>query len=282
MPFPRWRWPRPPTAMPPPARARAPDRRPRPLPRPRGAPVPYGRADAACLRCLSRAQGARAAVTSVAGLPRGAGGRLGDRQDALPARAVQAIGVRPEAEGRAEGRQHRHRGGRVTLGRGVVVVGAEELPRIRLELRAEQVAQRDRTAALFHHADRLGRRELAGSPAGPATAGAGRPARSCPGPGRSPPRPPRRMVRSRRTAVLRQRTDCVAGDPVGHVVRADHDRADVRHSRRIRQHLGDLPLQVVRPGPGRATLRRSTGRSATAARPDASRAPGVWPALRTP
>lgn len=34
--------------------------------------------------------------------------------------------------------------------------------------------------------------------------------------------------------------------------------------------------------PGRATFRRSTGRSATAASPEASRAPGVCPARRTP
>ncbi len=48
---------------------------------------------------------------------------------------------RPEAQRRADGGQDGHRRRRVPLRRGVVVVGAEQLARIRLGLGAQQVAQ---------------------------------------------------------------------------------------------------------------------------------------------
>ncbi len=147
----------------------------------------------------------------------------------------------------------------------------------------EQVAQRHRAARPVPPPRSSGPPPAAGSPAGPASAAAGRPARSCPGRGRCrrpPPRPPyAAAVRADEQAAHRR----VARHPVGDVVRADHDHADVRHPGRVRQQ----PATTWRSrssdwAPGSATLRSSTGRSATAASPDASSAPGVCRARRTP
>ncbi len=89
-------------------------------------------------------------------------------------------------------------------------------------------------------------------------------------------------VRSLRTAVLRQRTESVAGirwvtsfAPI--MITQTSGTPDGSASTRdtCRSRSSDR-------APGRATLRKSTGRSATAAIPEASSAPGVWPALRTP
>lgn len=89
-------------------------------------------------------------------------------------------------------------------------------------------------------------------------------------------------VRSLRTAVLRQRTDCVAGIRwvtsfapimIAQTSGTPDGSASTRDTWRSRS--SDR-------APGRATFLRSTGRSATAASPDASSAPGVCPALRTP
>ncbi len=89
-------------------------------------------------------------------------------------------------------------------------------------------------------------------------------------------------VRSRRTAVARQRTERVAG------MRWVTSLAPIM----ITQMSGTWPESASacdtwrsrssERAPGRATLRSRTGRSATAARPDASSAPGVCPARRTP
>lgn len=89
-------------------------------------------------------------------------------------------------------------------------------------------------------------------------------------------------VRSLRTAVVRQRTDWVAGircvtslAPIMITQTSGAPEGSASSSETCRSRSSDL-------APGCATLRRSTGRSETAASPEASSAPGVCPARRTP
>lgn len=89
-------------------------------------------------------------------------------------------------------------------------------------------------------------------------------------------------VRSLRTAVVRQRTDWVAGirwvtsfAPIMITQTSGTRAGSASSSDTCRSRSSDR-------APGRATFRRSTGRSATAASPEASSAPGVCPARRTP
>ena len=112
------------------------------------------------------------------------------------------------------------------------------------------------------------------TPGGPASAAAGRPARSCPGRGRCR-RPPRRRPCAAGVPPWTDAGPTGRRHPVRHVVRADHDHADVR-----RRRAGSASSSATWRSrssdwaPGSATLRSSTGRSATAASPEASSAPG--------
>ncbi|MGC0383126.1 hypothetical protein RKD33_003343 [Streptomyces sp. SAI-129] len=126
--------------------------------------------------------------------------------------------------------------------------GPNSFPRVLRELRAQQIAQRHRAPALLDDADGLRRREL---PRGPP----GQPAQRLPyaldraqvrtgadhhlRPGRA--QPPYRPGEVPHRAGRRH--------PVGDVIGADHDHADVRHPAGIREHQRHLPVQVVRTRP---------------------------------
>ena len=126
------------------------------------------------------------------------------------------------------------------------------------------------------------RRRADGSAAGPPSAAAGTPARSCRGRGRCRPRPrspPRAAGAPRRTAAA----PTGRRHPVGDVVRADHDHADVRGEAAVgRSSSATCRSRSSDCAPDSATLCRSTGRSATAASPEASSAPGRLPRRCTP